>query len=299
MKRAFAALLMLWLFVTGMVSAAAEETKVVFRAGEAAPFAADSHTLDLYVAPLQGADCMLLTDGSHSMLVDMGREKDYEIIKAWLTDLGITHIDIAFNTHPHDDHIGAMKALLNDFSFDTFMTAFPDNFTGMHIIQPSVLRAVREKGIEVKRVHNGDVFHLGNDATFFVICMNKHSEVNQCSAMLRVVYGRRSLLLAADVIGWSQKKLAENNNLKADVLKFPHHGLSPVMMEFLENVSPEYTVFTHGYANTKRSQQQMDKYGIDYDFATWGPIHLSTDGTYWLVEQTLTDEGIQYAQKYK
>lgn len=278
---------------------AAQGERVVYRADEALSLMMENtDTLDLYVAPLQGADCMLVTANGHAMLVDMGRERDFETIKAWLKGLGVDHIDIAFNTHPHDDHIGSMKALLNEFTVGTFMTAFPDDFTGVHVIQPSVLKAVREKGITVQRINNGDTFSLGK-AKCTVIRMTKHNELNPLSAMLKIEYGERSVLLTADVIGWAQKRLAENNDLKADIFKFPHHGLTPVMVEFLEAIDPEYTFFTHGYANTKRSQKQMDKYGISYDFATWGAIHLSTDGLYWSVSQELTEEGKAYTEKYR
>ena len=282
------------------VSCAAAETvpeKRVFSLQEAQPFRDDESLLHLYVCPLLGADCMLLVQGEEAMLVDMGKANQYEDIRGMLHDLGITRIKYAFNTHPHDDHLGSMKYLVNDFSFDTFMTAFPDNYTGSSIVQIPTLKVLKERNIPVTKVEDGSVFTLG-DATITVIRQTKYKNPNPLSCMLMVEFGESRMLLCADVIGSAQQLLADTKDLKADVFKFPHHGLNKVIKDFLTDISPEYAVFTHGYANTKDAQKQLKNAGIWYDFATWGLIHLSTNGEYWIVDQHLTEDGLRYEQKY-
>ena len=296
--RRFAVLCLVVLCLFFLGAAQADEASRVFRVGEKAPFSADAAIFDLYVCPLLGADCMVLTFGEQIMLVDMGKANDYETIKSVLTERGIDHIDIAFNTHPHTDHLGSMKQILTDYPVGVFMTAFPENYTDSDVIQISTLRAVREAGVPVETVQDGTQFMLG-DARMTVIRQTKYSNPNPLSAMLKVEYGECSLLLCADVIGSAQLELAETHDLKADIFKFPHHGLNKVMREFLEDIDPEYAFFTHGYANTTAAQEQLTAYGIPHDFATWGVIHLSTDGTYWLVEQTLNENGVRYAQKFR
>lgn len=66
----------------------------------------------------------------------------------------------------------------------------------------------------------------------------------------------------------------------------------------MEDISPEYAFITHGYRNTKKVQQQLDEAGVLYNFATWGVIHLSSNGEYWLVEQTLTENGELIREEY-
>lgn len=279
-------------------AAAEEAPRYVFRADEAAPFADDEATFDLYVVPLLGADCMILTCGGEAMLVDMGKAGDYEKIDAVLKALEITHIDIAFNTHPHDDHLGSMKKMLGDYTFGVFMTAFPDNYTGESVIQVSSLKAIRAAEVPIERVADGDTFTIG-EAKCEVIRQDKYKNPNPLSAMLKVTFGGRSVLLTADVIGSAQKYLAETHDLKADIFKVPHHALNHVAVEFLQDIDPEYAFITHGYANTKQAQKQLNKYEIPHDFATWGMIHLSTNGEYWIVEQELTEDGKRYDEKYR
>lgn len=278
--------------------ALADETRRVYRAGEKEPFAQGEETLDLYVCPLLGADCMILMTQGQTMLVDMGKAGDYETIKGVMDTLSIERVDIAFNSHPHDDHLGSMKKMLNDYEIGLFMTAFPDSYSGENVIQSSTLKAVRAAGVSVQRVEDGDTFSLGN-AQMTVIRQTKYKNPNPLSAMLKIEFGDCSLLLTADVIGSAQQYLAETHDLKADIFKFPHHGLNKVMLEFLQDIDAEYAFFTHGYSNTKDAQKELTKYGIPYDFATWGVIHLSTNGEYWLVEQELTEEGMRYTEKYR
>ncbi|MBQ9197000.1 MAG: MBL fold metallo-hydrolase [Clostridia bacterium] len=299
MKRFFALLLMLTLAFS---TAQAEGVRRVYRAGEREAFAEDAETFDLYVCPLLGADCMLLTCGGQTMLVDMGKANDYDLIREVLNAQGVERIDIAFNTHPHTDHLGSMIQLLEDYPVGRFMTAFDDDYTAEEVVQRSTLRAVRAAGVPVTRVEDGDTFALGN-ARMTVVRQTKYMypepNPNPFSAMLMVEYGDCRLLLCADVVQSAQLYIAQTHDLKADIMKWPHHGLNKVYRELLENVQPEYAFITHGYMNTTEAQEQMNRYGIPHDFATWGVIHLSTDGQYWLVDQQLNEMGERCVQMYR
>ncbi len=298
MNRRIVAALLLVLMLFACPALGENGQQKVFRAADAVPFAEGEETLDLYVAPLLGADCMVICVQGQTMMVDMGKARDYDTIMTVLNDLGITHIDVAFNTHPHDDHLGSMRKLLESVTVGRFITVFPENYSSRDTVQIATLRAAREAGVPVETLADGDVITLG-DMTATVYRQTKYNATNPLSAMLMVCYGDSRLLLTADVIGSAQQLFADTHDLKADIFKFPHHGLNKVAAEFLSAIDPEYCFFTHGYANTKDSQAQMDKYGVDYDFATWGVIHLSTNGEYWIVDQALTEDGLRYTEKYR
>lgn len=67
--------------------------------------------MTLYVCPLMGADCMLLTFEEHSMLVDMAKESQAEDVLAMLKEAGLDAVEIAFNSHPHNNHVGSAAVL--------------------------------------------------------------------------------------------------------------------------------------------------------------------------------------------
>ena len=298
MKKTIAALLVLLLLLCAVFCAQAEDTRRVFRAGEKEPFPAGSETFSLRVCPLLGADCMILRCGGMTMLVDMGKANDYPAIKAELEKLGVKKIDLAFNTHPHDDHLGSMIQILQDYPVDLFMTVFPLDYTGEDVIQVRTVRALQAAEVPILTARDGYRFPLG-EAMLTVICQTKYPNPNPMSAMLKIEYGDCSALLCADLIRSAQLYVAQTHDLKADLFKHPHHGLNSLYHEFLENIDPEYCFFTHSYYNTAEAREQLDRYGIPYDFATWGPIMIETDGQYWLVNQELNEQGLRMYQKIK
>lgn len=298
-KKWISCLLCLCIMISA-VAALAEQK--VFRAGEAPAFEAGSDTFDLYVCPLLGADSMLLTCGGQTMLVDMGKANDYELIKGVLEAQGVDHIDIAFNSHPHTDHLGSMIQILQDYPVGQFMTGFDDDYTADDVVQRRTVRALREAGVPVTPIEDGDTFTLGG-AQMTVIRQTKYMYTkpnpNPFSCMLMIAFGDCRLLLCADVVQNAQLYIAQTHDLKADIIKWPHHGLNKLYLEFLENAAPEYVFITHGYMNTMEAQEQLNKYGIPHDFATWGVIHLSTNGDYWLVDQQLNEMGERCVQMYR
>ena len=59
------------------------------------------------------ADSTLITCGEHAMLIDAGNNDDAEPILNYIQNkVGLTHLDYAIGTHPHEDHIGSLDSVL-------------------------------------------------------------------------------------------------------------------------------------------------------------------------------------------
>ena len=98
---------------------------------------------------------------------------------------------------------------------------------------------------------------------------------------------------------YTQPTLAELYDLKADILKFPHHGLTAMASAFLDEVKPEFVFITHGTYDTARGQEQMKNRGYHrVAFATLGMIIMQTDGTKWIVRQEILPERQAFYEKY-
>ena len=118
--------------------------------------------------------------------------------------------------------------------------------------------------------------------------MKGASGPNDLSAMLMVRYGDCSILLAADVENYAQQVLAELYDLKADILKYPHHGLSGLEQVFMDEVDPEDVVIPHGSTDTEPAQNYLKNAGYHrIAFASWGIIVMQTDGRKWIVHQEI------------
>lgn len=267
----------------------------VIPAEEAGPVPPGTDTLELYVLPLQGGDCMLLSCGGQWMLVDMGRRDDSGLIRDTLVRLGIARVDVAFNTHPHEDHLGGLRPLLDAFGFGLFYTAFPEDYGGFNIVQVPAIRALGRAGVPVRRAADGDVIPLG-DARVTVL-QNFGKDPNASSAVLRVAFGETTLLLAADINRLTQSRLAARHDLKADVLKYPHHAQEILHPDFIGAVRPEYALITNGSLETLGAQRFLERRQVGYLFSTWGLIRLVSDGRRVLLSQEVRPELREFIDK--
>ena len=306
MLKRFLCLLLVCLFP---LFSLAEDAPKVFMDGETDPFPDGAELLTLRVCPLQGADCMLLTLGDHSMLVDAGRPVQISTVLDMLRKAELSSVEYLFNTHPHSDHIGGVIPLLDaGFGIGTFLAVFPRTYVEFPLeydYNGETHRALEKAGVPVRMLKTEDTIPFG-DAELTVLripdeYIRKDFTCNEMSAMLMIRYGDCSVLLTADVEPTKsiEVTLAELYDLDADILKYPHHGLSLVAREFLAEISPEAVVFTHGAGDSRRAQSQLIQSGISrMFFATWGMITLQTDGTRWIVRQDILPEMEQAAETY-
>ena len=264
----------------------------VFMAGDTESFPPDADILNIYIAPLLGADCLLLGAGGEWMFVDMGKESDYPVIREMLVNLGIGRIDIAFNTHPHSDHIGSMSQIAAEFEVGRFITTYPLDMFGPSIRQRPTLKVLNDLAVPVETMADGDQFSLGKAG--MKVLKENNQDVNASSASLHICFGDTTFLLAADISRLSQERLAKRYELAADVLKYPHHGQEKLNQSFSEEVNAEFAVFTHGSLNTLAGQKWLDRYGIAYVFASWGLIHIQSDGQKIIVSQQIKEDMQNY-----
>ena len=125
---------------------------------------------------------------------------------------------------------------------------------------------------------------------------------NEMAGMLMVKYGDCSVLLTADVepSSDSQIRLARLYDLKTDILKYPHHGMSTIAADFMRDTDPEYVFFTHGAGDTRMSQAYLIHNGYTrMSFATWGMLTMQTDGKKWIVRQDIFPEMQKVAETYR
>ena len=102
--------------------------------------------------------------------------------------------------------------------------------------------------------------------------------------MLKVEYGACSLLLTGDISARAQRSIAQRADLRADVLKVPHHGVDAMNSTFLTAVSPAMAVITNARRGTAKVRRQLDRKEIPFALAGEGAVCLSCDGQDWAME---------------
>ncbi len=242
--------------------------------------------LEVYFLNVGSSDSILLRVGPETMLVDSGLELHHQRITDFLASLGITELTYVFGTHPHNDHIGGFPAIFYEIPVGSYLQ--PPLFDDVNDSWTRKLTAsLKEHLIPVRTVKSGETLSLGNAKLTFYQWQKADAMINNRSMILRVQLGQRSLLLAADVEGVGQKALALQwgQALQADLLKYPHHGLTGLDVTFLQAVSPALVTVSNTQASIPTALRKLRHDRIPYLLTPQGTVVAVTDGYQWQVWQ--------------
>jgi len=230
------------------------------------------------------ADSILITMKDAAMLIDAGNNADSQLVVDYIKDRGITTLDYVVATHPHEDHIGGMDAVINAFKVKSIIMPRVESTTKTF---EDVLEAISNKGLKITPPVPGTEYSLG-EAEFTILAPNSASyeDTNDYSVVIKLQYGATSFLFAGDAGFESEDEMLEKGyDLRADLLKVAHHGSRySTSMEFLEAVQPKIAVISVGEDNdyghpAPETLQRLRQAGAEiYRTDESGTIIATSDG---------------------
>ena len=232
-------------------------------------------------------DSALLEVGGVSILIDGGFKGQRFDMEKVLAELGYDgHVNIIYNTHPHDDHIGAVIYMMRfGFTADEFISTFPEDYPDER--QQKAVSLLKDAGIPYRQIRNGETLEIGG-ASFRFLYYPDGRDPNALSSMAHITFGNATLLMTADVTNASMRYFHANlapGEIRADIMKFPHHAILRMENEFVDDVSPKFVYITNRKKETPRSNRQLEIRGIPYKHTSVGRIVMTTDGNDWYVMQ--------------
>ena len=115
------------------------------------------------------------------------------------------------------------------------------------------LDAVEKQGCAAGIASAGAIYDVGDMRLTVLAPLEIDKEnINNCSIVVRVDYGKRSFLFTGDAENESELAMTDAYpaaTLDCDVLKVGHHGSSSNSSEFFAAVSPEIAVISVGKGN--------------------------------------------------
>jgi competence protein ComEC len=202
----------------------------------------------------------LLIDGGGAFGGFPGRQEQHtgvdpgeEAVSAYLWSRGFQHLNIVALTHAHQDHLGGLTAILQNFRVDTL-------WIGREVQSPGL-----SKLEDLARARSVRIEHQTSDSTISwdgveidflwpaTTTSGATSAKNSDSLVLRLRYRNRSILLPGDAEKDAERSMLRQNSaeaLQSDVLKIGHHGSkNSTMPEFLDAVHPRLAIISAGEDN--------------------------------------------------
>jgi competence protein ComEC len=247
----------------------------------------------------QGDSLFLSFPRGRTMLVDAGGELGNfhsggmrsgidvgeDVVSPYLWSRGLKQIDVVALTHAHEDHLGGLPAIFENFRVGEF-------WVGRDIQSAAyrqVLAAARAHGVKIRHLKQGDVFSedgVPGEVLWPDELSEGRSAKNDDSLVLRLADGAETLLLAGDIERPSERRiLAQEQPVGVNFLKVAHHGSKTSTTDpFLSAAHPAFAAISVGKDNSfghpsPEVTERLEAAGVRvYRTDRDGAITASTDG---------------------
>jgi beta-lactamase superfamily II metal-dependent hydrolase len=256
------------------------------------------------------ADAILLRcpDGDHYMLIDSGDTRYPGSSAAFRAALRAEFKDkprpwkiaLAVASHPHADHIGSMKWVLETFDVDTYV----DN--GQRNCETTLCAKLDQ--VRKRQVKNNQLTYISGKQLGFAdldFCprvgvrllvpwaVRNLADTNDRSVILRVSFGKTSFLFTGDAHDNAEKVMLNHFGpedraaLDVTVLKAGHHGSDTSSgSDFIAAVSPQTVVISSGKkevgTNVKYKHPRLSTLrNLDNWLRSHDPTVYAADGRVW------------------
>ena len=215
----------------------------------------------------QGDSLLVVGADGRTMLVDAGGpvggvteaaqatasfDVGEEVVSSYLWSRRVRRLDVVALSHAHSDHMGGMPAVLRNFRPRELWVGVDANTDAYR----ALLAEAAELGVVVRRFRAGDRVEWGTQRVEvlapFAGYANAGAPKNDDSLVLRVAYGKGSVLLEGDAEAPSERAMVAGGLVTpVTLLKVGHHGSrSSTTPEFFQAAAPRETVVSVGKGNT-------------------------------------------------
>jgi competence protein ComEC len=251
----------------------------------------------------QGDSIFLVSPHGQTMLIDgggafrgfpgreehTGTDPGEEAVSPYLWSRGFKTIDVVALTHAHQDHLGGLTAILENFKVNELWIGREVDSRAL-----SQLEALaKQRGTQIKHEIRGETFAWDCVEGQFLWPEIAATEIapsakNNDSLVLRLKFGDRTLLFPGDAEKAVERSMLSENDegaIHADILKIGHHGSkNSTTPDFLSAVNPKIAIISSGEGNpyghpSPEVLDHLQAAGVrTLRTDTNGAIHILTDG---------------------
>lgn len=216
-----------------------------------------SHLRITFLSVGEGDGAVIRFPGSRVMLIDGGGafrstfDPGERIVAPFLWSQKIMHVDYILVSHPDRDHFGGLIFIARNFTPSQFWTSGIDSPA---VSYNQLVEAINQAGARTSVCNSATPpITIAGVALRCPGPLANLTEIkeNNSSMVVRISYGANSILFPGDLEAKGEHELiASGANLRATVLKVPHHGShTSSSARFIEAVDPAVAVISLGYRN--------------------------------------------------
>lgn len=164
----------------------------------------------------------LLVDGGGNT-TDASRRIGETVVSEYLWWRGLSELDYVLATHADADHIDGLNDVVKNFSVRSALVARTPAGDPEFAKFANTLHQTKT---HLETIHEGDTIRFGDvEVSVLWPPAGGDTSTNDDSVVLRIQFGGHSILLTGDIEKAAERSLlASQQELKADVVKVPHHG---------------------------------------------------------------------------
>lgn len=202
----------------------------------------------------QGDSVLIQSSFGHQILIDGGDGERVLEELAEVMPFFDRSLDMLVLTHPHEDHVGGLVAVLENYQVDNVLLTGVNSQSGSYnqfleeVIKKDIPFFIAEQLVDFKF---GDLV-LDVLYPFDGLLLEDVENLNNSSIVIMLKYRDQRILLTGDMEQEVEEELlAHHVDLRADVLKVGHHGSkTSSTLSFLAKVRPKKAVIQVGNSNS-------------------------------------------------
>src|SRR6202012_2929593 len=141
-----------------------------------------------------------------------------EVVSPYLWSRRFRRLDVLVLSHAHSDHMGGMPAVMRNFMPRELWVSIDPNSAAYR----ALLAEAKDLGVNVRHFYAGDQFAWGGMQVTMLAPeaghSNPHEPVNNDSLVMRLQYGKASVLLEGDAEAPSEREMLEHGRVSAATL---------------------------------------------------------------------------------
>lgn len=210
----------------------------------------NKYILNVHFIDVGQGDSILIQFNNKNLLIDSGSRCMCNKTLNYIKNQGVKTLDYVIATHPHEDHIGCMDKIINEFNVKSFYA--PRVSTNTEEFK-YMIKELKRKNLTIHSAFVNKHINIDPKLTCKFIAPNSKSydNINNYSGVIKLTYNKCSFIFTGDAEKISENEMINNiNDLSCDVLKLGHHGSKTSSTEdFLNKTNPKVAVISCGYNN--------------------------------------------------